>query len=299
MLTRQDTETILHRQEILYVDDERGVREGWKRFLSADDRKVTTASDGDSAIRGLAGHPVDLVISDLRMPGVDGLELLEWIRNNEPETRFILVTGFGAPEVEERARELGAFGYLEKPVAPDELEEIALAALRGEQSSWAHAVVADDPALESELAESVAPILEEVSAVEKVAAVETAEAQPGTLRELGRLMVAPFVGLTYIMFLPVIGIAAAIYGIGLALAKVLRPVVESGIESVVFGRENVEPMVEPVPVEPGSLRDFGRLVAAPFKGLAYIVCLPVITIAVVAYGIGARIVRVFRPASAR
>lgn len=297
MQTQQHTDRMLRKQEILFVDDEEGVREGWRRMLSAEDRKVRTAADGDSAIRGLKGHPVDLVISDLRMPGVDGLELLEWIHENKPETRFVLITGFGSPEVEEKARKLGAYGYLEKPVSPDELEQIALAALQGERSSWAHAVVADDPALESELVEFVAPVRTEP----EVAEAKAAEVAPGTLSELARLMAAPIVGLVYIIFLPVIGIAAAFYAIGMALAKVLRPAVESGIEScsVVFGEERMEPVVEPTLIEPGSLRDFGRLVAAPFKGLAYIVCLPPVAIAVVAYGVGVRIARIFRPANIR
>ena len=300
MLAQRDTNTMLHRQEILFVDDIKGVREGWRRLLTTDERRVTTAADGDSAIRGLMGHPVDLVISDLRMPGADGLELLEWIHNNEPDTPFVLVTGFGSPEVEEKARQLGAYGYLEKPVSPDELEEIALAALRGDQSSWAHAVVADDPALESELAKPCAPALQLVSEKEEVAAVETAEVQPGSLRQLMRLMVSPLIGLAYIMFLPVIGIAAAVYGIGMLVAKVFRPAVVTGIEtSAVVSEEERVAVVAATTFDPGSLRDFGRLVVAPFKGLAYIVCLPLIIFSTVAYGVSAKIVKVFRLASIR
>jgi hypothetical protein len=190
---------------------------------------------------------------------------------------------------------------LEKPVSPDELEGLALAALRGEQSSWAHAVVADDRASQIEIVKPVAAALELVNAEKEVVSAEIAlatEVQPGTLRQLGRLVAAPIVGLAYIMFLPVIGIAAAIYGIGMISAKALRYVVTTGVEtfSGVFGEESVEPVVETTQVEPGTLRDLGRLVTAPFVGLAYIMFLPVIGIAAAIYGIGMVLVKPFRPA---
>ncbi len=299
MLALRETNTMAHRQEILFVDDVKGVREGWRRLLSTDERMVTTAADGDSAICGLQSHPVDLVISDLRMPGADGLELLEWLHDNEPDTPFVLITGYGSPEVEAKARKLGAYGYLEKPVSPDDLEEMALAALRGDQSSWAHAVVADDPAEVSETAEGTATIHQLVRKTEETAqVVETAEAKPGSFRQLVRLMVSPFMGLAYIMFLPVIGIAAAIYGIGMLVAKPFRPAVVTGIEppAVVCEEKKAEPAVKATTFDPGSLRELGRLAVSPFIGLAFIMFLPVIGIAAAIYGTGMLFAKALRPA---
>ncbi len=214
-------------QEILFVDDEKGVREGWKRFLSAENRTVTTAADGESAISGLSGRPIDLVISDLRMPGVDGLDVLEWVHEHKPETRFVLITGYGSGEVEERARRLGAFGYLEKPVRPDQLAEIAEAALRGEPSTWAEA--AGESPVSSETVEPVVEAEAPAALAEPATAQEQAAALEPTLqltaRDLGKLAAAPFMGLAYIVFLPVVGIAAACYAVGAKIAQLVRPAV--------------------------------------------------------------------------
>jgi hypothetical protein len=130
--------------------------------------------------------------------------------------------------------------------------------------------------------------------------VEATTAEPGSLRQLVRLMVSPLIGLAYIMFLPVIGIAAAVYGIGMLVAKAFRPAVVTGIEtSAVVSEEERVAVVAATTFDPGSLRDLGRLVVAPFKGLAYIVCLPLIIFSAVAYGVSEKIVRVFRLASIR
>jgi hypothetical protein len=142
-----------------------------------------------------------------------------------------------------------------------------------------------------------APALQLVAETEAVAEVaETTEAQPGAARQLFRLATAPFVGLAYIMFLPVIGIAAAIYGIGMLVAKAFEPVVvaDAPMMSVTYGEKRVDAVVDPKIADPGSLRDVGKLVVAPFKGLAYIVCLPLIILSAVAYGVGAKVLRVFR-----
>lgn len=216
-----------HTREILFVDDEKGVRDGWKRFLSAKDRTVITAADGESAISGLARHPVDLVISDLRMPGVDGLDLLKWVHENSPDTRFVLITGYGSKEVERKARNLGAFGYLEKPIRPDELTEIAEAALRGDPSTWKGAIAVDAiPTAEAEevkalAAEASEPVAETEQTTEQ-ATSETTQLQL-TLRDLGKLAAAPFMGLAFIVFMPIVGIGAAFYGIGVKVADLVRP----------------------------------------------------------------------------
>ncbi len=273
-------------QEILFVDDEKGVREGWKRFLSAENRTVTTAEDGESAISGLSRRPIDLVISDLRMPGVDGLDVLEWVHEHKPETRFVLITGYGSDEVEQRARSLGAFGYLQKPVLPDQLAEIAEAALRGEPSSWEGAVQ-EEPAMAEPVVEAVAPVAvpEPESTQAQAAALEPALQL--TLRDLRRLAMAPILGFAYIVFLPVIGIAAACYGVGSKVAQLAQGVVDARVEAQVAATETI--------VEP-TLRGFGKLVAAPFMGLAYLVALPVVGIAAACYGVGTRIAQLAKPA---
>ena len=66
-------------KKVMFVDDEEGVRVSWNRYLSAHGFDVTTAADGANAISKLRNEEVDVVVSDLRMPGIDGIQLLEWI----------------------------------------------------------------------------------------------------------------------------------------------------------------------------------------------------------------------------
>jgi len=292
---------MLHKQEILFVDDEKNVRDAWQRFLSAENRTVTTAADGESAISGLSRRPIDLVISDLRMPGVDGLDVLEWLHEHKPETRFVLITGYGSPEVERRARALGAFGYLEKPVRPEQLEALAEAALRGESPVRDGAIagrgIAMVPLKETRVVvERVEAALEQACATEpELEAVEEVTTNiaspPNPLRTLAKLAVAPIMGFAFIVFLPVIGIGAVCYGVG---AKIKHLVLAKSSALMVDVETRKAEIVESTPARANTLRGFGRVVAAPFKGIAFIVFLPVIIAGAVGYGIGAKIAQLFR-----
>jgi len=115
-------------KKVMFVDDEEGVRLSWNRYLSAHGFEVSTAEDGAKAISKLRKEPVDVVVSDLKMPSIDGVELLEWIHDKQPHTQFILLTGYGNDAVENRVRELGAFDYLNKPISPDTLAAVVTAA---------------------------------------------------------------------------------------------------------------------------------------------------------------------------
>lgn len=180
-------------KRVMVVDDEEAVRLSWSRFLSERDFDVTTAEDGDKAIRRLSREPVDVVVADLRMPEVDGLQLLDWLHDAQPDTRFILLTGYGDADVERRARELGAFDYLDKPVSPDVLSAVITAATV-EKERKARAQEA--------LAESAKPAATQAEVVEEKSAVRS------TSQVLGGLILGPIIGLAFVMFLPVIGIAA-------------------------------------------------------------------------------------------
>ena len=109
-----------HAHRVMVVDDEEGVRTSWNRFLVGEGFDVTTAEDGETARSHLQEEPVDVVVADLRMPGLDGLQLLEWMKGSQPETRFILLTGYGSEDIERKARELGAYGYLNKPISAED-----------------------------------------------------------------------------------------------------------------------------------------------------------------------------------
>lgn len=183
-------------KEVLIVDDEEGVRVSWQRFLSQRGLKVTTADDGASAISQLSRRRADVVVSDLRMPGTDGLDVLKWLQEHQPDSRFILFTGYGNDHVERRAQELGAYSYLEKPVSPDVLADVIVEAL-----SAAPKLVDEQPSVpEPELV----PVQNEAPGAAKQHKPPPATAHT-LLSTIGLLLAAPFLGLAYVVFLPVIG----------------------------------------------------------------------------------------------
>lgn len=107
----------MKQQRILIVEDERPLALTLRRALSTPDgggHAVECCENGEAALVRCQEVPFDLIITDLRMPGMNGLELLEHVRMISPGTRSILITAFGTPEVEDRARRL-ADAYLPKP----------------------------------------------------------------------------------------------------------------------------------------------------------------------------------------
>ena len=128
--SEEDAMIMERKQRVMFVDDEEGVRSSWDRLLRERGYAVSTAEDGAGAQARFEEEPADVVVADLRMPRVDGLQLLEWIRREHPETRFILGTGYGSDAVERRARELGAYDYLNKPVNPETLSAVITSAMQ-------------------------------------------------------------------------------------------------------------------------------------------------------------------------
>ena len=195
---------------VLLVDDEEGVRVSWNRYLRGRGFDVTTASNGGVAIDELSEQPADVVVSDLKMPGVDGLRLLEWIHERQPDTRFILLTGYGTEEVERRARELGAYEYLNKPIGPEALAAVVTAAMHLTPELDEAAAVQDPTEVAAE---------EEVAANDEVAAAARPKKSRlrGALEVVGALIAAPLMGLALVVFLPVIGFVTLFWFLGSSL----------------------------------------------------------------------------------
>jgi len=113
---------------LLIVDDEADVREFAANFFRRRKIDVLTASSGEEAIDLLARQSPDLILLDIKMSGMDGIETLRRIREKDPGIKVIMVTG-KKPEEEnsfEKCRQCGAFGYIHKPLELDELERIVL-----------------------------------------------------------------------------------------------------------------------------------------------------------------------------
>lgn len=111
---------------ILVVDDEESIRDLCARVLTRAGYAVVTAPSGEEAVVRLAQEAFDLLISDIRMPGISGLEVLERAKATFPQIRVVLITGFGTPQMLARAQQSGADRILTKPFNPMEL----LAAVR-------------------------------------------------------------------------------------------------------------------------------------------------------------------------
>lgn len=107
---------------ILVVDDDEGVRSYLAEALELDDHEVVQAVDGQAALGVLEKRSFDLVLTDLKMPGVDGLALLGRVRELEPDTEVILLTAHGTVATAVEAMQRGAYDFLEKPIgSPAEL----------------------------------------------------------------------------------------------------------------------------------------------------------------------------------
>jgi two-component system, NtrC family, response regulator AtoC len=115
---------------VLVADDEIGIREFLSDTLELDDHEVTLAVDGRDAARRLDERAFDVVITDLKMPHLDGMGVLRKVRADAPETEVIMLTAHGTIDNAVEAMKLGAFDYLTKPLgSPDELRVLMTRAL--------------------------------------------------------------------------------------------------------------------------------------------------------------------------
>ena len=110
------------RGKILVVEDDPHARQGLADLLSAWGYETDTADDGSAALEKIEVFNPAVVISDLRMPQVTGMELLRQLRDSRPGLRFIMLTGQGSIEEAVEATKLGAFNFLEKPIDPKRLQ---------------------------------------------------------------------------------------------------------------------------------------------------------------------------------
>ena len=127
---------------ILIIDDEDPVREMLRRLLERVGHTVYEATDGKTALRMFTGNPTDLVISDIYMPEMDGIEFLFRVREAFPEARVIALSGgsfIGKEEVLRDAAQLGAVGILKKPFSVEECLEVVQSALKADDEGAAHA----------------------------------------------------------------------------------------------------------------------------------------------------------------
>jgi two-component system response regulator AtoC len=108
-------------ERILIVDDDSGLRESLSLLLAAEGHEVAVAEGAEAALEQIESAPVDLVLCDLRMPGMDGLELLPELVRRLPHATVILMSAYGTDDLAIEAMRRGAYDYLAKPFHPSEV----------------------------------------------------------------------------------------------------------------------------------------------------------------------------------
>jgi CheY-like chemotaxis protein len=177
-------------KRVLVVDDDQVVGKSFERVLTNQGYRVDTALSGREAFEKYAGADFDMVFTDLRMPGQDGLEVARRIKEMNPWLPIVVVTGYGTQEAEEQAKAIGVAEFLQKPLTPSIIEEVA------------------------------ARIMGRIAAAVPAPAANAVAAPESIARNLALFFAAPFIGLAYILAFPFVGFyMIARCGVRLALGK--------------------------------------------------------------------------------
>ena len=107
---------------ILVIDDEAAQKDVLTGYLKKKGYKIFSASSGREGIEITGRNPVDIILSDFKMPDLNGIKVLEQVKKINPEISFVIVTAYGTVENAVKAMRLGAFDYISKPVDLDELD---------------------------------------------------------------------------------------------------------------------------------------------------------------------------------
>lgn len=190
-------------KKVLVVDDDPVIGKSFNRVLAGKGYVVVNAENGQDALNKIANEKYDAVFTDIRMPGMDGIEVAEKMRANQPWTPVVIITGYGSPENEARAKAAGVSAFLHKPLSPETIEQ-----------SVETAVAALPPALAE---------LPQIAAVAAQPAIEDEQATHRgvfqVLREIAAFIAAPFIGLAYVAMFPFIGLGMLVWYGGKALLR--------------------------------------------------------------------------------
>ncbi len=133
-----------NKKRILVVDDDEVVRRSYLRSLESTACDVAAASNGEEALQRMEESPVDVVLLDVRMPGLDGISVLRTIKQKWPESEVVIITGYPTVDSAKEAVRLGAYDYLAKPIGPQDVINLTDGAIT--RKTWALQLVPDTPA---------------------------------------------------------------------------------------------------------------------------------------------------------
>lgn len=121
--------------KVAIIDDEKDIRESISQWLTLTGYETDVFSDADSALKVIGNGYPGVVITDIRMPGLGGMELLKRLSHIDPQIPVILITGHGDVPMAVEAMRIGAYDFLEKPFEPEKISELTLSAMKLRQSS--------------------------------------------------------------------------------------------------------------------------------------------------------------------
>lgn len=122
----------MNRPRILVLDDEEIVRVSCKKCLIPEGYDVDVAANGVEGLSMTENNRYDVILTDLKMPDMDGMEFLVKVKERHPDTKVIMITGYSTVEHAVKAMRIGAYNYIEKPFTPDALIEAVKEAMAQE-----------------------------------------------------------------------------------------------------------------------------------------------------------------------
>ncbi|MFD1884327.1 response regulator [Paenibacillus wenxiniae] len=121
----------MEQKKILIVDDQNGIRLLLVELFSNEGYEMFQAANGKEALQIVEQHVPDLVLLDMKIPGMDGLEILRHIKQTHPRIHVIMMTAYGELDIIQQAKDLGAMSHFTKPFDIDEMREAVDRCLRG------------------------------------------------------------------------------------------------------------------------------------------------------------------------
>lgn len=236
-------------RKVLVVDDDPVVGKSFDRVLTGKGYAVITASSGQEALNKLESEDYDLVFTDIKMPGMSGLDMAEQVKAKRPWLPVVIVTGYGSPDNEARAEAAGVSAFLRKPLSPEMIEGSAQKAFE-EKGAAAQTV----ELAAAQVAETVAPV--------------TPKSLTRLVKNIALFLAAPFVGLAYILAFPVVGLGMLAW---------------TAIQAQLKKTEAEAKQQPVVPAKASALKTTALVLLAPFIGLAFVLAGPILGLGFLAW----------------